>query len=64
MRVLLKYQKDLMMKEGLLYRKILLKGHDKPIAQFVLPKHFRCKKVLACHNDFGHMGMKQTLGLL
>ena len=40
MRVLLKYQNDLMMKEGLLYRKVLLKGHDQPIAQFVLPKPF------------------------
>ena len=35
-RVLLKYQNDLMMKEGFLYRKVLLKGHDKPIAQFVV----------------------------
>ena len=40
MRVLLKYQKDLMMKEGLLYRKVLLKGHDQPISQFVLPEPF------------------------
>ena len=40
MRILLKYQKDLMMKEGLLYRKFLLKGHDQPIAQFVLPEPF------------------------
>ena len=35
MRVLLKYQKDLIMKEGLLYRKALLKGHDQSIAQCV-----------------------------
>ena len=34
MRVLLKYQKDLMLKEELLYRKVLLKGHDQPMAQF------------------------------
>ena len=54
MRVLLKYQKDLMIKEGLLYRKVLLKGHDQPIAQFVLPKPFRHKTGLACHSDFGH----------
>ena len=64
MRVLLKYQKDLMMKEGLLYRKVLLKGCDQPIAQFVLSKHFRCQTVLSCHDDFGHMGMKRTLGSL
>ena len=36
-RVLLKYWKDLMMKEGLLYRKVLLKVHEQPIAQFVFP---------------------------
>ena len=52
------------MKEGLLYRKVLLKGHVQPIAQFVLPESFRHKTVLACHNDFGHMGMERTLGLL
>ena len=60
MRVLLKYQKDLMMKEGLLYRTVLLKGHDQPIAQFVLPESFRHKTVLACHDNFGHMGMERT----
>ena len=64
MRVLLKYWKELMMKEGLLYRKALLKGHDQPIALFALPKSFRCKTVLACHDDFGHMGMDRTLGLI
>ena len=62
-RVLLKYQKDLMMKEGLLYRKVLLKGHDQPITQFALPKPFRCKTVLSCL-DFSHMAMERTLGLL
>ena len=40
MRVLLKNLRDLMMKEGLLYRKVLLKGHDQPIVQFVLPEPF------------------------
>ena len=64
MRVLLKYQKDLLMKEGLLYTKVLLIGHDQPLAQFVLPKPFGCKTVLVCHNDIGHMGMGRTLGLL
>ena len=60
MRVLLKYLKDLVMKEGLLYRKLLLKGYYKPIVQFVLPESFRCKTVLACHDNFGHMGMERT----
>ena len=53
-----------MITEGLLYRKVLLKRHDQPIAQFVLPEPFRCKAVLACHDDFGHMGMERSLALL
>ena len=62
MRVLFKYWKDLMMKEGLLYRKVLLKGHDQPIAQLALPEPFRCKTVLVCHDNFGHMGMGKNPG--
>ena len=64
MRVLLKYQKDLMIKGGLLYREATLKGHNQPVAQFVLPEVFSCKMVLACYDDFGDMGMDRTLGLL
>ena len=60
MRVLLKYWKDLMMKEELLYRKVLLKGHDTLIAQFVLPESFRCKTVLAWHNEFGYKGGRES----
>ena len=36
--VLLRYCKDLLMKNGLLYWKFLLKNHPEPILQFVLPK--------------------------
>ena len=64
MRVLLQYQNDLMMKGGLLYMKASLKGHDQAVAHFVLPEPFRCKTMLAYHDDFGHMGMNRTLDLL
>ena len=40
MRVLVKYRKDLFLKNGLLYRKVMLKNHCKLISQFVLPKNF------------------------
>ena len=39
-RVLLKYQKDLMLRNGLLYRKTNLKNHQELVIQFVLPKKF------------------------
>ena len=41
-----------------------LKDHPEPVAQFVLPKRFICKVILACHDDNGHLGMERTLRLL
>ena len=63
-RVLLKYHKDLFLRNGLVYQKVMLKNHQEPISQFVLPKSFICKVILACHDDNGHLGMERTLGLL
>ena len=63
-QVLLKYRKDLFLKNGLLYQKVMLKNHSEPIFQFVLPKNFVCKVILACHDDNGHLGIEKTLGLL
>ena len=44
-----------------LYWRVLLKNNQGPISQFVLPKNFVCKVILACHNDNGHLGMERTL---
>ena len=62
-RVLLKYCKDLFLKDGLLYQCVSLKNHPGPISQFMLPKNFVHKVILACHDDNGHLGMERTLGL-
>ena len=64
MRVLLKYKQDLVVKNGLLYRKVKLKNHDTVVNQFVLPKTHRWWATLALHDDYGHLGMEKTLGLL
>ena len=42
----------------------MLKNHSEQISQFVLPRNFICKVILACHDDNGHLGMERTLGLL
>ena len=62
--ILLKCKKDLILKNGLLYRKTNLRNHPELVVQFVLPKRFIHKVILACHDDNGHLGMEQTLGLL
>ena len=64
MRVLLKYKQDLFIRNGLLYQKVKLKNHDSIINQFVLPKTHRCQATLALHDDYGHLGLEKTLGLL
>ena len=64
MRVLLKYKLDLFVRNGLLYWKIKLKNHDSIINQFILPKTHRHLATLALHDDYGHLGMEKTLGLL
>ena len=62
-RILLNYRKDLVVKNGLLYKKANLKYHV-VIMQFVLPKIFRKRTLQALHDDMGHMGMDRTLRLL
>ena len=63
-QILLKYRKDLFLKNGMLYQKVMLKNHSGPISHFVLPKNFVCKVIMTCHDDNGHLGMGRTLGLL
>ena len=62
MQVFLKYREDLFLKNGLLYHRVMLKNHSELIYQFILPKNFVCKVIIACHDDNGHLGMERTLG--
>ena len=64
MRILLKYHQDLVLKNGLLYRMTKLKEQKFTVHQFVLPEQFHKQVILACHDDFGHLGMEKTLGSL
>ena len=57
MKILLKYKNSLLLRKGLLYRKVQLKQHEEPTLQFVLPTSFHKKTVLAFHNQMGYMGM-------
>ena len=64
MRVLLKYKQDLFLRNRLFYRKAKLRNHYSIISQFILPKSHRRRATLALHDDYGHLGMEKTLGLL
>ena len=64
MKVILKYKQDLELKNGLLYRKVQLQNHDKVKHQFILLENYRKRAIMAFHDDFGHLGMEMTVGLL
>ena len=52
-KILLKYHKDLVLRDQLLYRKVQPKNQDTSVLQFVLPSKYRNKVMTAMHDDFG-----------
>ena len=61
MKIIMKYHRDLVLRKGLLYRKVQLKNQSHIILQFVLPKTFQKKTVLAFHDKMGHMGIDRNI---
>ena len=62
-KILLQFRDNLHLVDGLLYWKWVYK-EEMVNLQFVLPKTFHKKTILACHNQFGHLGIDKTLVLL
>ena len=62
-KILLQFRDNLHLVDGLLYRKWVYK-EEMVYLQFVLPKTFCKKTILACHNHFGHLGIDKMLVLL
>ena len=60
----LKTHKSLCLVHYLLHRQVQLKHHQTMVHQFVLPKPFRKRMVMAYHDEMGHLGMDRTLLLL
>ena len=60
----LKTRKNLCLVDGLLHRQVQLKHHQTIVNQFVLPRPFRRRMVMAFHDEMGHLGMDKTLLLL
>ena len=56
MKILMKYHRDLVLRKGLLYRKVQLKNQSDIVFQFVLPKTFQKKTVLAFSQQNGTYG--------
>ena len=62
-KIILRFRDNLKLVDGLLYRKWVYKD-EITYLQFVLPCEFRKRTVIACHDQFGHLGIDKTLILL
>ena len=62
-KIILRFRDDLKSVDGLLYRRWLYRN-EVSYLQFLLPVSYRKKTVVACHDQFGHLGMDKTLVLL
>ena len=64
MKCMLRLRKEFFLSNDLLYRKAYFKNTNKTMNQFVMPRQFRKRTVLVCHEDYGHLGMDRVLVLL
>ena len=55
---------QLVMRQGLLYRKVKRPGENVACLQFVLPSKYRKMAIQGCHDNVGHMGVAQSVNLL
>ena len=64
LKCMLRLQKEFFLDSDLLYRKTFFKSTNKSVSQFVIPRQFRKRMVLVCHEDYGHLEMDRVLILL
>ena len=62
-KIILCFRDNLKLVDGLLYRRWVYKD-EITYLQFILPCEFRKRTVIACHDQFGHLGIDKTLILL
>ena len=63
-KILWKMRKQLVLEDGLLYRKFYSTRLGENIFQFVMPSKFRKKALSICHDDYGHLGVDRVTFLL
>ena len=64
MKSYIKVRSELVVHQGLLYRKLRLKNRDEDTYQFVVPTDFRRTALSLSHDSFGHLGIDRTTVLM
>ena len=63
LKVLIRLKKQLMLKQGVLYRRVT-PADAKPRLQLILPPSHCNKAIEGCHDQVGHLGQDRVLELL
>ena len=63
MKVLIRIKKQLILKQGVLYRRTT-KVNTRTKLQLVLPQSHRTRAIAGCHDQVGHLGQDSVLDLL
>ena len=63
LKVLIRLKKQLMLKQGVLYRRVT-PSDAKPRLQLILPPSHENKAIEGCHDQVGHLGQDRVLELL
>ena len=64
MKSYIKVRQELMLHQGLLYRRLHLKNRDEDTYQFVVPTDFRKTALSLVHDNFGHLGIDRSTVLM
>ena len=64
LKSMLRIKNQLILRKGLLFRKMKKGNQEGSILEFVVPKQFRAQVLRACHDDVGHAGIWKCTRLL
>ena len=64
LKCMMRLRKEFFLDSDLLYRRTFFKTINRVVNQFVMPRQFRKRTVLVCHEDYAHLGMDRVQVLL
>ena len=64
LKSMLRIKNQLILRKGLLFRKIKKGNQEGSVLEFVVPRRFRTQVLKACHEDVGHAGIWKCTRLL
>ena len=64
LKSMLRIKNQLILRKGILYRKMKTENKEESVQEFVVPRDYRTKVQKACHDNLGHTGIWKCTRLL